>query len=117
MNKKDLVEKWKPTGFLTNIEENDRIEFSQMLEDIDNFLAIQRNIKGFRSVIPDGIFITIMCRLYKSEHETDYMNIYSIFLSWYDDQDYTKYLYSNNKNGDKELVLDFENFLKKSYKK
>lgn len=104
MKKENLVKKWDITGFLNGINDIDnRIELSQLLEDIKIFLSYNR-------YLPDGIFFIVMVKLYRTLHETDYKKIHSIFVSWYNNQDYRKYLYSNNKNGDEDLITGFEEY-------
>ena len=103
MNKINLVDKWILTGLLNELDDNKKNELSQLLENIDNFLSRNRHL-------PDGIFIDVMCDLYRSINETDFKKIHTIFVSWYDKQDYSKYLYSKNKIGNVELIWDFEKY-------
>ena len=111
-----FVHKWILTGLLRGIDnENDKLELSNILEECDNFLAYQRGNNRIKTRIPDGIFNVVISDLYKIFKIKDYKKIYDIFTDWYDKQDYSEYIYSNNKNGDKDLIYNFEKYYFSKY--
>jgi hypothetical protein len=79
----ELIEKYEKMCFLDGIQEENKLELSQLYEDFTNFLIKldeKHSVVGNRFEI---LFIPIIKKLYTEFKETNYISVYEMYKTWY----------------------------------